>query len=151
MSFQGSTEWMQGWRSSVCWRRTVPRPGGSDKKRSVTQCLLAKFVFTDIRQINTEHTDNNGSCSNEHDSLACSVYAIWSCVELRDSAWLEWRSRSLDNGTSINSTNQSSAYSKQKDATYLIVFIHQRLADSYSINRQRKTRCHGAIAQYKVK
>jgi len=37
MSFQGSTEWMQGWRSSDCWRQTVPRPGSSDKKRSVTQ------------------------------------------------------------------------------------------------------------------
>jgi len=40
MSFQGSTEWMEGWRSSGssdCWRQTVPRPGGSDKKRSVTQ------------------------------------------------------------------------------------------------------------------
>jgi len=24
-------------RSSDCWRQTVPRPGGSDKKRSVTQ------------------------------------------------------------------------------------------------------------------
>ena len=28
---------MQGWRSSDCWRQTVQRPGGSDKKRSVTQ------------------------------------------------------------------------------------------------------------------
>jgi len=37
MSFQGSTEWMQGWRSSDCCRQTVPRPGSSDKKRSVTQ------------------------------------------------------------------------------------------------------------------
>jgi len=37
MSFQGSTEWMQGWRSSDCWRQTVQCPGGSDKKCSVTQ------------------------------------------------------------------------------------------------------------------
>ena len=37
MSFQGSTEWMQGWRSSDCWWQTVSRPGGSDKKRLVTQ------------------------------------------------------------------------------------------------------------------
>ena len=37
MSFQGSTEWMQDWCSSNCWWQTVPCPGGSDKKRSVTQ------------------------------------------------------------------------------------------------------------------
>jgi len=36
MSFHGSTEWMQGWRSSDCWWQTFPRPGGTDKKRSVT-------------------------------------------------------------------------------------------------------------------
>jgi len=37
MSFPGSTEWMQVWRNSDCWRQTVPCPGGSDKKRSVAQ------------------------------------------------------------------------------------------------------------------
>ena len=37
MSFQGLTEWMQGWRSSDCWRQTVPCPGGSDKKCAISQ------------------------------------------------------------------------------------------------------------------
>jgi len=40
MSFRGSTEWMQGWRSSDCWRQTVPCPGASDKKRSVLPVLM---------------------------------------------------------------------------------------------------------------
>jgi len=43
MSFQGLMEWMQGWRSSDCWQQTVPRPGGSDKKRSVTHMVVRSF------------------------------------------------------------------------------------------------------------
>jgi len=41
MSFHGSTKRLQGWRSSDCWRQTVPHPGGSDKKRSVTHWRLS--------------------------------------------------------------------------------------------------------------
>jgi len=40
MSFHDSTEWMQGWCSSDCWRQTVPRPGGSDKKYSASSWNL---------------------------------------------------------------------------------------------------------------
>ena len=45
MSFYGSTEWMQGWRSSDRWWQTVPRPGDSDKKRSFNQRQLSSSWY----------------------------------------------------------------------------------------------------------